>query len=296
MEKIKEYVLAPEALVMVAGSSIGTQRKFYDKGYWYKQNNVGYEGTSEYLASKVLSCSNIEEYVEYEKCKINGQDGCCSENFIKDGETYISLQRLYDTYHGGQLSEKIRLCDKISDRIKYVVDFVFNVTGLNIEKQLGKISTLDMLILNTDRHFNNIGIIVDVSKNIFRNAPVFDNGNSLLSNYSLFPYDLSIHENIEKVIGQPFSANLEVQAKTLGFGLKINYDKLYKILKNEPESRALNTLLMQLDKYKDIIKDNSIQVNKKQQVPISIQDKLEANKKLCGKHVSEKANENTVER
>ncbi len=44
---------------MVAGSSIGTQKKYYEKGYWYKQNHVGFEGVSEYLASKVLSCSNI---------------------------------------------------------------------------------------------------------------------------------------------------------------------------------------------------------------------------------------------
>ena len=36
MEKIKEYRLSPEALVMVAGSSIGTQKKFYEAGYWYK--------------------------------------------------------------------------------------------------------------------------------------------------------------------------------------------------------------------------------------------------------------------
>lgn len=259
MEKIKEYRLSPEALVMVAGSSIGTQKKFYEAGYWYKQNNVGYEGTAEYLVSKVLSCSNIEDYVEYEKCKINGHDGCRCPNFIKEGESYISLQRLYDTYHGGQLSEKIRLFNNIPDRIKYVVDFVLDITGLDITEQFAKIATLDMLILNTDRHFNNIGILVDPVKNIFKNAPVFDNGNSLLSNFSLFPFDTSIEDNIEKAIGQPFSSSLEIQANTFGFGLKINYDKLYKLLENESESRALKTLLIQLDKYKNIIMDNSIE-------------------------------------
>ena len=51
---MKEYKLSPEAMVMVAGSSIGTQKKFYEKGFWYKQNNIGYEGTAEYLASKFL--------------------------------------------------------------------------------------------------------------------------------------------------------------------------------------------------------------------------------------------------
>lgn len=36
MEKIADYVLSPEAMVMVSGSSIGTQKKYYDKGYWYE--------------------------------------------------------------------------------------------------------------------------------------------------------------------------------------------------------------------------------------------------------------------
>lgn len=62
MEKIIHYKMSPEAMVMVAGSSIGTQKKFY------------------------------------EKCKINGRDGCRSANFLLAGESYISLQRLYDTY------------------------------------------------------------------------------------------------------------------------------------------------------------------------------------------------------
>lgn len=63
MEKMTNYILSPEAMVMVSGSSIGTQKKYYDKGYWYKQNRVGYEGRAEYLASRVLACSNINEYV-----------------------------------------------------------------------------------------------------------------------------------------------------------------------------------------------------------------------------------------
>lgn len=66
MEMMKECKLSPEAMVMVAGSSIGTQKKFYEKGFWYKQNNIGYEGTAEYLASKVLACSNITDYVDFE--------------------------------------------------------------------------------------------------------------------------------------------------------------------------------------------------------------------------------------
>ena len=262
MEKIIDYVLSPEAMVMVAGSSIGTQKKYYENGYWYKQDRIGYEGTAEYLSSKVLSCSNIDQYVVYERCRINGRSGCRSANFLRPGASYISLQRLYDTYSGGQLSEKIRLLNTTKERINYVVDYVKEVINLDIEEQLGKILSFDMLILNTDRHFNNIGIIADVACGQYRNAPVFDNGNSLLSNMGEYPFDESLKRNIEKVIGQPFCANLERQAWELGYGLKINYNELHNLLNKEPDSRALEVLQFQLERYEQILRADDLKIEK----------------------------------
>ena len=129
-----------------------------------------------------------------------------------------------------------------------------------MREQLGKIATFDMLILNTDRHFNNIGIIADVLQNDYKNAPVFDNGNALLSNGGEYPFDVSIENNIDKVAGQPFTASLERQAMELGFGLRINYAELQKMLQKEPNSRALKTLQIQLEKYETLLKDNSLSI------------------------------------
>ena len=75
MEKVTDYILSPQATIMVIGSSKGAQKKYYENGFWYKENHCGYEGTSEYLASLVLQCSNIEGYVIYEKCLVNGKNG-----------------------------------------------------------------------------------------------------------------------------------------------------------------------------------------------------------------------------
>lgn len=258
METITDYRLSPDALVMVAGSSVGTQKKFYEKGYWYKQNSFGYEGTAEYLSSIVLSCSNIDRYVVYERCTINGSPGCRSANFLAEGEAYISLQRLYDTYHGGQLSERIRLIDMAKDRIQYVTGYVQDVIGLDLSEQFNKLLAFDMLILNTDRHFNNIGIIADTRQQLYKNAPVFDNGNALLSNAGMFDFDTAVEDHIEKVIGQPFSASLERQALEAGIRLKLNYHALQEKLQKEPASRALDVLWIQLEKYESLLRDDSI--------------------------------------
>ena len=258
MERLKSYVLSPEAISMVSGSSKGTQSKYYENGYWYKINNIGCEGTAEYLTSLVLSCSNIEDYAVYERCTINGKEGCRSANFLKPGETYISIQRLYDLYVGGQLTDYIYSMNDVEKRILAVVDFVKEVTNLDIYDYLAKMMSLDALILNTDRHFHNIGVISNANENSYRLAPVFDNGSSLLSNFTEFPLDVSIDDNIEKAIGKPFSANLEYQAHCFGYGLKIDYSKLEAVLENENENRCLEVLRKQLRRYKERFKTEEI--------------------------------------
>ena len=251
--QMKDYKLSAQAIVMMSGSSAGTQPKYYDNGYWYKTNNNGYEGLSEYLVSLLLSCSNVDSYVTYEECKVNGRSGCRSKNFLNKSETYISFQRLYDMYKGGNLTEDIMLYNEVGDRINYVKDFIFEYTEYDITNYLSQILTLDYVTLNTDRHFHNLGIIANKDTGEFYAAPVFDNGDALLSNYEVFPLDYDIEENIERAYSEPFSSNHGIQAKEAGFGLKIDYDMLNSKLEKEPESRAIKVLKHQLILLKDIL-------------------------------------------
>lgn len=94
----------------------------------------------------------------------------------------------------------------------------------------------------------------------YRPAPVFDNGNSLLSDNGRYDENVSPETNIEKTVGQPFCASLERQAMELDFGLKLNYRKLIEQLEHEPDSRALDVLHIQLQKYESILKDDSLVV------------------------------------
>ena len=255
MERVENYTLTPTAMSMVAGSSKGTQKKYYEAGKWYKENYSGYEGTAEHLASLVLECSNIDAYVYYEKCTINGKKGCVCDNFLKEDEVYISLDRLHDMYIGGKLDDYVYRYQNIDERIAYVENFVKEYIGLDIHEYFSKMLSFDALILNTDRHFNNIGIIANATTDKYSYAPIFDNGRALLSEIEKFPFDLSIEENIENVIGKPFAANLEYQAHVFDYGLKIDYEKLYRLLEMEEKSRALEVLYLQLEKYKDRLSD-----------------------------------------
>lgn len=250
-EMIRDYKLSADALVYVEGSSKGTQPKYFDRGYWYKVNRLGYEGKAEYLISEVLECSNVTDYVTYEECTINGRLGCRSKNFLKENESFMSFQRVYELYTGADLTNQIYRIADTSERIEFVKGFIKEHTGVDCTNYLSQILTLDMLVLNTDRHFHNLGLVVDPDSNSYRPAPIFDNGNSLLSDWDRFDEEI-LEENIDKVIGQPFAANLEYQAHVAGIGLKLDYQRLKKKLDKMNEqlkSRALNVLKYQINRY-----------------------------------------------
>lgn len=81
---------------MTSGSSKGTQKKYYDNGYWYKENLTGSEGFAEELASEILKCSNLSNFVEYKQCKVNNRSGCRSQNFLQPDEMFLSFERNFD--------------------------------------------------------------------------------------------------------------------------------------------------------------------------------------------------------
>lgn len=145
------------------------------------------------------------------------------EKFYTGSESFISFQRLYELH-----------------------------TGLDCSEYLSQILTLDMLILNTDRHFNNLGIIVDREAGICGTASIFDNGNSLLSDWERFHKD-TLEGNMELVYGQPFSSSPEAQAECAGIGLAIEYDRIEKELEKENDSRGVQVLRYQLTRYRKII-------------------------------------------
>ena len=255
------YKLSPKALVMIAGSSKGTQDKYYDNGYWYKVNTKGYESLAEYISTKILECSNVTDFVKYEKCTINNKPGCRSKNFLNVNESFISFQRLFDMYHGGDLMGIITPMDSADERVNYVKDFIYSSTNLDVSNYLSKIIALDMLILNTDRHFNNLGIIINSETEECREAPIFDNGAALLSDFSKFDIEDSLEHNIEKAYAVPFSSNFELQTRACGLSLELDYSMLNNVLDELPDSRARDVLEYQLDRYEEIIPNFNKEIN-----------------------------------
>ena len=170
-EELEEHYIVTQV-----GTSEGTQIKYKKDNYWYKKDNRGNEGLAEYLVSKLLTFSNMDadEYIIYEQGKINGTSGCRSENFLKEGEELITFYRLYYNEFGKDLSQVLAGMDSMKERIEYVLRFVKQSCDLDVSKYLSKVIMLDMLVLNEDRHLNNLAVIFQ--EDHFICAPIFDNG------------------------------------------------------------------------------------------------------------------------
>ena len=244
IEEIDEsYIVTQE------GTSEGTQIKYKKDGFWYKLDRDGKEGLSEYLSSRLLTFSDLDskDYIVYEQGQVNGRGACRSKDYLSTDEEFITLYRLYYNEYGKNLAEVLAGYDQVGDRIKYTLDFVKKSTGLDIKQYLSKVFTLDRIILNEDRHVNNIAIIS--SEEGFRTAPIFDNGRALLTANRSARWNFGIEDNVKRVIAKPFSGSHQVMYEYFGEGFHLDYKKALEWLESEEDSRERDILIYQIKRY-----------------------------------------------
>lgn len=206
-------------------SSKGNQEKWFDKEHnaWYKLDQFGYEALAETLISNLLEHSNLSKeipfsFARYQMVRINvhGRDrtGCMSENFLKQGQSIITLSHLFSRYLGTPLRNTLEKMTSDKKRMAYLADATAEFTGL---KEFGFYLTLlfeiDALFLNDDRHLNNIAVIEENGS--FDYCPIFDNGAALLSNMQVAPMNLAPKALVSSAVARPFNTTFTRQINTM---------------------------------------------------------------------------------
>lgn len=182
---MNKYVLSEKYRYYSKSTTKGTQIKYKKDNYFYKLNRHGNEGFVEYLVSRLLINSTLPDYhfVSYEYCVINDRLGCRSKNFLSNSsDEFMSINSLYSKVTGkDNLSDYLCLLGSASERLNYILDLVeiFGINRMAFKDYINLLVQLDMLIINTDRHPHNYGVIYNNSTNSFSICPVFDNGLSL---------------------------------------------------------------------------------------------------------------------
>ena len=114
-------------------SSKGNQEKWYDKetDRWYKVDQFGYEALAETVVSSLLEQSNLKTmlpffFVRYrmERLQVYGHErmGCSSKNFLRPGQSLITVNRLLTNFLGMPLREKLLRFSSHKKRIAFLVE------------------------------------------------------------------------------------------------------------------------------------------------------------------------------
>lgn len=261
---MENYTIDRAYAILASIDTMGSQTKFHKDGYWYKYDSLGIEGLAEEVTSMLLSCSNIKDYVLYERCSINGKKGCRSRDFLKPHEQFITFQTLYRNITGNSLADKMGELQNPENRLQYLISFIKKATDLDATTYLYHILTLDMLTRNPDRHFDNLGIILK-SDGTFRFSPIFDNGQGLMMNFHITPPILEDEEKEQHLSAATISGSFEMQYAAVnklytGIPVRIDYDKLNALLSERyPNGNiAVDYLRTSLDKYKNLFCEKEI--------------------------------------
>lgn len=253
----------------MSSTSKGNQVKWVCGGKFLKADSMGYESIAEVLATEVEMAIKDINFVDYSLCVINEGGhkycGCSSDIFIMEGESLVSVDRVLSRYAGSEKSKSIllrgivgkelvsRLCDICSQLTK--------ISKYEIMNYFSQIVKLDALILNEDRHLNNITFIQGTDGS-YRCSPIFDNGLSFLSDVYDYPLSVDISILIRKVKAKPFSSDFKKQIRYFADYdlLKLDIDKLYYRLENcmvdfkEKEfSRSVAVLKYRLSSLKGVV-------------------------------------------
>lgn len=199
-------------------SSKGNQEKWRDGNRWYKLDQFGYEALAESAVSCFLEQSNIEtdtsfHFTHYrmQRMNVHGRDrtGCSSENFLRPGQSIITLSRLFCKNNIDPKAALTRLPSDIR-RVSYLAETTADLTGLrDFPRYLTLLFEVDALFLNDDRHLNNIAVLEQ--DGCFDYCPIFDNGAALLSNTQISPMDIAPKALISSVRARPFNTTFNRQ-------------------------------------------------------------------------------------
>ena len=204
-------------------SSKGNQEKWLESGRWYKLDQFGYEALAETFTSMLLEQSNIEvdtpfRFTRYqmERLHVHGRDrtGCSSENFLKPGRSIITLSHLFRQHLGYPLKQTLEKLTSDKKRIAYLAEETAAITGLeNFPEYLTLLFEIDSLVLNDDRHLNNIAVIEENDQ--YDYCPIFDQGAGLLSNVQFSPMDIEPAGLIRGLRARPFNTTFNRQLHTV---------------------------------------------------------------------------------
>lgn len=183
---------------------------------------MGYEGLAEYVVSRLLQFSSLEQdaFILYDTVQIQYDKtvflGCRSDHFLPDRWQMITLERLFWQHYGESLYQSIFHIREPENRAAFLVEQTEALTGLReFGKYLSILLTIDAFFLNEDRHTHNIAVLLD-EYGKYHYCPAFDHGASLMADTKMdYPLDVSLDMLYGKSKAKTFCLDFDEQLDTV---------------------------------------------------------------------------------
>lgn len=218
----------PSSINRVSSSPKGNQPKWETGTKFYKQDNFPNESLAEYLISLFLESSNCP--VPFIPYRLETRDICSSPNYKPRYLMFPFAQMLTFELTFDESNQKVgkgsptfnswykRVWSRLSaeGRADYLVE-LFAKYGVPQEESLAYLTAmveLDTLVFNTDRHFNNFGLIYDLEEQRYKPMFLFDQGFSLAVGEGIFGSVRKLTDPY-RVKMQPFSTTLSKNRRAL---------------------------------------------------------------------------------
>lgn len=172
-------------------------RFFYDGKYWN-------DFLVEIIAGKLFNSKPLGITILKQKPVWTPKGwGCYSSNFNSSNSKFIPFAAVLDRY---------QLKFPVTDRFDFTLNVYSKYLGLDASDYLTVMCLLDFILLNEDRHLNNLGVIFKEGK--YYIPPIFDNGLGLFENDRKYD-DLSYTTALRRVKVKPFGMELSNVIKRL---------------------------------------------------------------------------------
>lgn len=191
-----------------------SQPKWVYEGWLIKKDRWGYEAIVEELIYEMAKCTEGINCLEYITLPKIDKRGVCAMPIITD-EKDMEFVPLWDVIRKSGHGKDILDGTVKQELLHRVIKIVKDVTGVEIGDYLRKMLIWDALILNTDRHYNNMA----VARNAYGHyclIPFYDHGLSLLSG--------STPENLNGVKARVFGRTFDDYIETAGQDMKLTID------------------------------------------------------------------------
>lgn len=215
---IEVFQVSDRRPIRLGSSSKGNQDKYYEDGYWYKRDSVGYEGVAEVLVSRLIRLTNANlVLVDYEpvwiQTKLTSTLGCKSASFLSKHELEWSFARVLE--NDLQMHYRCRGFPQGEQLLKKALEcFNYFINPQKLIDQLSCLLQLDRLVINVDRHLHNIVLLQHEDGSV--DIVSFDYGDSLAADVTYdFDAELTYTQCVAKACARPFSSSFTTQCDML---------------------------------------------------------------------------------